>query len=215
MTSTALKFATLHAVLAITAGLIPSLSQAQQVYRIVGADGRVTFSDQPPHPSRDIKVTAASADLGNATSVAGLPYALRQVAEKYPVTLYSGDNCGPCTSARSMLTTRGIPFAEKTVTTAVDAEALKRLSGDNSLPFLTIGRQQLKGYSDAEWTQFLDAAGYPKSSQLPANYRPPAPAPLVATASAEASVGQPPPPPVDPQTGAPLPTASGTAGIRF
>jgi glutaredoxin len=215
MTSTALKFATLHTVLAISVGLIPALSQAQQVYRIVGADGKVTFSDQPPQTSQDIKVTAASADSGGAASVAGLPYELRQVANKYPVTLYSGDNCAPCTSGRALLTNRGIPFSEKTVTSVDDAQALKRLSGDNSLPFLTIGRQQLKGFSDAEWTQFLDAAGYPKSSKLPANYRSPAPAPLVATASAAASVNQPPPAPVDPQTGAPLPTASGTAGIRF
>jgi hypothetical protein len=44
---------------------------------------------------------------------------------------------------------------------------------------LTIGSQQIKGFSDSEWTQFLDAAGYPKTSVLPGNYRNAAASPLV------------------------------------
>ena len=75
---------------------------------------------------------------------------------------------------------RGIPFTEKTVTTAQDADALQRLTGDNSLPLVTIGGQQIKGYSDSEWGQFLDAAGYPARSALPASWRNPAASPLVA-----------------------------------
>jgi hypothetical protein len=86
-----------------------------------------------------------------------------------------------------MLTSRGIPFTEKTVTTHEDSQALQRLSGESSLPFLTIGSQQLKGFSDAEWTQFLNAAGYPLSSVLPASYRRPAPTPLVAVATTPAA----------------------------
>jgi hypothetical protein len=54
---------------------------------------------------------------------------------------------------------------------------LQRLSGDTSVPFATIGSQQLKGFSDVEWTQFLNAAGYPQTSVLPASYRPPPPRP--------------------------------------
>ena len=85
-----------------------------------------------------------------------------------------------------MLTSRGIPFAEKTVSSNEDAQALQRLSGDRSLPFMTIGSQQLKGFSDSEWTQFLDAAGYPSSSTLPSSYRQPAATPLVVIAVAPA-----------------------------
>ena len=96
------------------------------------------------------------------------------------MTLYTGDNCGPCASGRNLLNARGIPFAERTVNTPDDVAALQRMSGDISLPFLTIGAQQIKGYSDTEWTQFLDAAGYPKTSQLPPGYRAAASAPFVA-----------------------------------
>lgn len=172
-------------VLAAVLASATAVSSAQQVYRIVGADGKVTFSDKPPSEA-NAKVTAGAAAPTGGIVVSALPFELRQVASKYPVTLYTGDNCSPCALARAMLVTRGIPFAEKTVTTAEDSQALQRLSGDSSLPFATIGGQQLKGFSDSEWTQFLNAAGYPASSVLPASYRQGAATPLVALVAAPA-----------------------------
>jgi glutaredoxin len=194
MKPNAVKFLAPNALLALAASfvviagsLFSTMSQAQQVYRIVGPDGKVTFSDQPPPAASNGKVSATNASTSGGTASAGLPFELRQVATKYPVTLYVSDNCGPCGAGRSMLTSRGIPFTEKTVTTHEDSQALQRLSGESSLPFLTIGSQQLKGFSDAEWTQFLNAAGYPLSSVLPASYRRPAPTPLVAVATTPAA----------------------------
>jgi glutaredoxin len=155
-------------------------AQAQTVYRIVGADGKVTFSDKPPATSDQGKVVATGVGASGAASSTGLPFELRQVANKYPVTLYTSSKCGPCDSARAMLSGRGIPFIERTVNTAEDTESLQRISGDTSLPFVTIGGQRLKGFTDSEWTQYLDAAGYPKTSLLAAGYKNPAPTPLVA-----------------------------------
>ena len=57
---------------------------------------------------------------------------LRQVATRYPVVLYTGDNCAPCNSGRNLLNARGVPYTEKTVTTNEDAEALKRMAGEAS-----------------------------------------------------------------------------------
>ena len=184
-------------VLAAAASLASPLVQAQQVFRIVGPDGKVTFSDRAPPPSAnhakasETGASATSAAAATGTAATGLPFELRQVALKYPVTLYTGESCAPCGAARSMLTSRGIPFNEKTVNTGEDAQALKRLSGDTSLPFLTIGAQQLKGFSDAEWTQFLNAAGYPARSVLTASYRLPAPTPLVAQVTAAPAAASP------------------------
>lgn len=174
--------------LALTIGCFASNSMAQQVYRIVGPDGRITFSDQPPPSSSNAKVTSGVGYRGGAdNSATALPPELREPASKYPVTLYTGNNCGPCSAGKAFLAGRGIPFAEKTVTSQEDVDALQRLSSDAQLPFLTIGGQQLKGYSDTEWGQFLDAAGYPKASVLPAGYRSPPPTPLVATKKPDAT----------------------------
>lgn len=201
--------------------LLAAPVQAQQVYRIVGPDGRVTFSDKPPQePNARIKAEPLSAaGAAAANSGSALPFELRQVASRYPVTLYTGNNCLPCGSGRSFLSARGIPFTEKTVTTNADIEALQRLSNSTSLPFLTIGGQQLKGFAEAEWTAFLDAAGYPKTSALPPNYRQVAASPLVAVqpppaaaagtpaAAANAPAASPVAPPSAP--------ADNPAGIRF
>lgn len=198
--------------------LSPLGAQAQQVYRIVGADGKVTFSDKPPAAAA-AKVTpidntvAASRPNGPA-----LPFELRQVVGKYPVTLYTSSNCAPCDSGRSLLLSRGVPFSEKTVATAQDADALQGLSGSTSLPFLTIGAQHVAGFSASEWTQYLNAAGYPERSKLPASYRPSAATPLTvpekpAAPDTPASDAPPSLPATIPM--APAPNPDNPAGIQF
>ena len=126
-----------YAALGATVLLWASPAPAQTIYRVLGPDGKVTFSDKPPAASD--KATAAGVVTTSAeTAGPALPYELRQVANNYPVTLYTANNCVPCGAGRAMLSSRGVPFSEKTVNTAEDAAALQRLSGDNSLPFLTI-----------------------------------------------------------------------------
>ena len=211
----------------MTAPLLASLlmtlacasAQAQGVYRIVGPDGKVTFSDRPP---ADANAQPERTRGGASPAPQGeLPYELRQIANRFPVTLYTGNDCQPCTSARALLTSRGIPFTERTVSSNEDIAALQRLSGTSSLPFGTIGGQQLAGFSESEWLQYLDAAGYPKQSQLPRNYRQPAPTPLVAvkvavpTPSAAASGPAARPAARPPAASTDGPTPSNPAGIRF
>ena len=170
------KLTILYLALASTAMTVA----AQTIYRIVGPDGKVTFSDKPP-AATDAKATAttASGRAPGGPDNAALPYELRQVAARYPVTLYGGANCAPCSAGRQMLQGRGIPYAEYTIATPEDNEALQRLSGDGVLPFLTIGGQKIKGYSESEWSQFLNAANYPQTSVLPPNFRHAAAKPLV------------------------------------
>lgn len=192
-------------------------AQAQQIFRIVGADGKVTFSDKPPPDDAKAKVTRAGVGAEAGNSSASLPFELRQPTGKYPVTLYSSADCGPCDTGRVLLKSRGIPYSEKSVSSNEDLEALKRIAGDASLPFLTIGGQKIRGLSESEWTQYLDAAGYPKNSILPANYKFATAAPLVAVQKplaaapkVESKPETPPPAPV-----APTRNADNPAGITF
>ena len=194
--------------------LAGTAAHAQQVYRIVGPDGKVTFSDRAP----DTQLAPTTTRGGGAPAAdAALPYELRQVATRYPVTLYTSNDCQPCNSARNLLIGRGVPFSERTITTSEDVEAFKRLSGGTSLPFGTIGAQQLQGFSDAEWTQYLDLAGYPKQSQLPANYRRPAATPLVAVVEKKAPAAEPEarPQPESAPAAPPTKTPANPAGIVF
>ncbi len=215
----AMKSLAFCALSALALGTVSFQTSAQQMYRSVGPDGKVTFSDQPPPTAANAKVTAGrtgragDGPSGNTT----LPAALRPIATRYPVTLFTGKDCGaPCAAARSLLSARGVPFDEKTIETKDDIDSLRRLMGETVMPSATIGGQQLKGFSDQEWTQYLDAADYPKASLLPANFRNPAPTPMVARAPAAAPPRTPEAPTVAPaRATAPAPTPANPAGIKF
>ncbi len=158
---TAVKLVAVQAIFMLASGHL----YAQQVYKSVDKNGRVTYSEVPPLPGSGDKLT------GDSASSVALPYALQQVVSRYPVTLYTTADCGPCITAKLMLTQRGIPFAERTVSSNEDIAAYKKLNNENNFPLATIAAQQLKGYEETEWTKYLDAAGYPKTSALPRNYR--------------------------------------------
>jgi glutaredoxin len=211
-----MKLSALIKMLALSACLCATFgAQAQTVYRIIGPDGKVTFSDKPPVNAEQGKISTTGTGAVAAASNTALPFELRQVASKYPVTLYSAPDCGPCASGRSLLSSRGVPFSERSVTTNEDIAALQRLAGESSLPYLTIGGQRLKGFSDQEWTQYLDAAGYPKTSVLPSGYKPEAAAPLVSLQK-PVPVKTEPKPEVVPEPIAPVaPAPSNPAGISF
>lgn len=194
-----------------------SAAQAQGVYRIVGPDGRVTFSDRAPNAVQ-AQPSAPPLPANAATTGNALPYALRQVAERYPVTLYSGKDCEPCDEAREYLRGRGIPFGERTIETSADVSALKKLSGQEGLPFATIGNQHLKGFAADNWSQYLNAAGYPTQSKLPRGYQAAAARPLTTPAPAPASASPAPAAPAPQAPVAPQPgtrTADNPAGLRF
>ncbi|MGE8319421.1 MAG: DUF4124 domain-containing protein [Comamonas sp.] len=154
------------------------IAGAQQVYRIVGPDGKVTFSDRAPTADAAGKAVA-SAPPSAADANAGLPLELKQAAGKFPLTLYTSQSCAPCDMARRHLQARGVPYTEKTITSNEEIAALQRMSGDGALPFATLGGQKLSGFSSSDWDSYLDAAGYPKASVLPRSWRQPAATALI------------------------------------
>jgi glutaredoxin len=162
---------------------------AHAVYKVIGPDGKVTYTDTPPPAGSENKVKPLSVSSGGgAPSLAGLPVELRQAVSQYPVTLYTTPGCRPCDNGRQLLQQRGIPFAERIAgSSSADQTAMQRLTGGTTLPVLTIGQQQLKGLTPSEWHSYLDAAGYPRESRLPGSYRPPAAAPLVTPAEPEST----------------------------
>ena len=198
--------------LALLTLLAPTSADAQ--YKVIGADGRVTYTDRVPSATEG-QVSALGARSVAAAPAVVLPFELRQVASRYPVTLYATTGaCEPCDAGRTLLRQRGIPFAEKQVQSAEDSQALERLSGGRDAPTLTIGTQVVRGLSTDLWNSYLDAAGYPRESHLPASYQAPAATPVVERR--EAAVTPPaaaPRAPVEPP--AVVRTAEESGGIRF
>ena len=200
-------------------GLVLASPSAWALYKVVGPDGKVSYTDRPPAASPEKsgdKVTSISstgAQSSSDSSNGPLPLALRDVAKKFPVVLYTAvSGCEPCNSARQMLQQRGVPFAERTAATSEDLEALQRLTGGKDVPTMTVGAQVLRGFAGAEWTQYLDTAGYPTTSALPPSYRPAVATPLTTPRAAPAAASGP-AAPAPTRTPAVPPPAPG--GIRF
>jgi len=200
------------------AALLVAAGPATAQYKVVGPDGGVTYTDRPPVTS-NAKITPLNRRGQPVEAPAGaesdLPFDLRQVAQRYPVVLYAQPDCPPCDAARGFLQQRGVPYAERRVTTDDDAAALERAVGGRTVPSVTIGSQALRGLSQGDWTAYLDAAGYPRESKLPRSWKPPVPTPLVERSSATrtAAAAEPPPAPLRDADGEPAPPPA--PSIRF
>lgn len=210
--STAFASRRAGAVALLTLPLALLCDSAWALYKVVGPDGRVTYTDRAPvdQPARALKANGAS------VAADALPYDLQKVANRFPVTLFTGNNCTPCDTARQLLKSRGVPFTEKTVTTSEDIRQFRSQEATDQLPTVRIGQKQLSGLQHSDWNAYLDAAGYPATSALPPGYRYAPATPLVPLAgkpdaSAEGSGAA---------AGVSAPAPSGTdsktpAGIRF
>ena len=140
-------------------------------YRIVGPDGKVTYTDKPP-TAQDIKLPSGNGDSAGGSP--GVPYETRQAMAKYPVTLYAARNCPPCDQARQALRQRGVPFNEYSVNSNADITALQSRFGGAVMPVISVGGQTMKGYSSNDLAGYLDAAGYPAQARLAGYSWPPA-----------------------------------------
>lgn len=156
--------------------VVATVAMAQ--YKWQSPDGGIVYSDLPPPPG--VKLMADG--RGHPVTESGepaLPFALKHASDRYPVTLYSVADCEPCDAGRRLLSERGIPFNERSLSSTSDIDAYKALGfPESSLPGVTVGSDRSTGFEATTWHRLLDAAGYPKSSMLPASYKRAAAQPL-------------------------------------
>jgi glutaredoxin len=154
----------------IAAALLSAVSSAAaQVYRWTDPSGKTHFTDSlPPASARDVhKRGPGPAEAGEAGNPLE-PYALQVARKNYPVKLYTAVGCGAaCDEARKLLNSRGVPFAEVSVSDESDIAELKSVVGSASVPALMVGSAVQKGFEQGAYHAALDSAGYPKTGILP------------------------------------------------
>ncbi len=191
------RFASAVRLAAVALLLGGAAAGAMAQYKVVGPDGKVTYTDKPP-TAADIRPGSGSGSSGGAAG--GLPYETRQAAAKYPVTLYAAKGCAPCDQARQWLRGRGVPFAEYSVDNGRSVQQLQQRFGNNTLPVITIGGQTVSGFSSSDMESYIAAAGYPAQAKLTGYSWPaavplapnPAPVPLAGDKAAPAAPATPP-----------------------
>ena len=138
------------------------VAQERQVYRYTDADGRVVYSDRAPTSgAKDISTKRLR---GNTIETSGMPLAVQQATERFPVTLYTFACGQACDNAQALLNRRGVPFSTVNVEEGDNAQKLEALTGETSAPVLQVGDKMIqKGFNEAKWNALLDQAGYPKT----------------------------------------------------
>ena len=202
--------------IAVAVGLLAAATPALAQYKVVGPDGKVTYTDRPTAADAGAQVLPLRRDglpsTGATNAGPPLPTELRALVARFPVTLFTSSDCSPCDTGRKLLQQRGIPYSEKLVGSEDDIAALQRLSGGRTVPALTVGGQAMRGYLESDWLATLDLAGYPRESKLPRGWQAPPPSPLVARTPVEPPVAN---APAARQPAEPVVSPSGSTGIRF
>ncbi len=141
---------------------LPTVSDAQQVYRWVDNDGRVQYSDQPPPPgTKNVQEKNVG---GNSIQNNDLSLVAQDAQKKNPVIMYSSECGESCDAAKAYLNKRGIPHTVVDPTRSLELnKKFKEETGGVVVPVLKVGEKRLSGWSESTWASALDTAGYPKT----------------------------------------------------
>lgn len=151
-------------VAALALAALPATAQ----FRWNDASGQTNYGDNPPADAKNVVRMGARSSSEDGVA---LPFELRRAISQFPVTLYTADACEPCEEGRLFLRRRGIPFSEVMVETDLEGAELKRRTGTDAVPVMTLGRLPQIGFQPKAWASELDAAGYPAQNVLPPTYR--------------------------------------------
>jgi glutaredoxin len=154
----------MKALMLLVGALLATAAQAATVYKSVGADGKITYSDEPPVNARESKamkiadgpVTPLPASVlkyraelakgarGRIDNVAG-------VANASGTTLFSANWCGYCKKAKAYLSAKGVAYRDVDIDSPDGAKAFFAAGGGGGVPLLLVDGQRVSGFSQASY----------------------------------------------------------------
>lgn len=142
--------------IALAAALISFAAHcgAQVLYKSIGPDGRVTYTDRPPAEGTIAK-TMRVEDLPNTALPTKTLAELEQLRKSAPkvtvmptgVVLFSASWCGYCRLARGYLAQKGIEYQEVDVDTPAGKLAFVQAGGRGGVPLLIANGHKLRGFT--------------------------------------------------------------------
>ncbi len=144
---------TLLTVLVLAA--VPLAASAQTLYKSVGTDGRVVYSDKPPvtgavEKTMKLENLPVSVVPGASPAPSPAPPDTTQTAQttapRGDVVLYMATWCGYCKAAKAYLAGKGIAYRELDIDTPSGKAAFKQL-GARGVPVLLTNGQKIAGFT--------------------------------------------------------------------
>lgn len=138
---------------AVALAVAPLTAGTQTLYKSVGADGRVVYSDKPPVTGAVEKtmklenlpvsvVPGAAAMPGPKT----LPDSVAATVPRGDTVLYMATWCGYCKAAKAYLAGKGIAYRELDIDTPAGKAAFSQL-GARGVPVLLTNGQKIAGFT--------------------------------------------------------------------
>ena len=150
--------------------LLSPLTQAGTVYKSVGPDGKITYSDQPPSGGK-VEKTLNLTNLP-ATPLPESVIRYRNELEKSmksrlsdthktpdtsQTALFTAQWCGYCKQAKSYLSEKKISYTEYDIDTPEGMKAMVEAGGRGGVPVLLWHGQKINGFSRAAYDSIFGA----------------------------------------------------------
>jgi len=142
---------------------LANVAYAQTIYKSIGADGKVVYSDQRPAHAKVVK-TLTFVELPSSP-VPALPKQTPSPSAPPPtpppsppqangVVLYSATWCGYCKLAKIYLAHQGIAYSEIDIDTT-QGRASFDANGDGGVPLLRQGTRGIRGFTAEGYDAFF------------------------------------------------------------
>jgi glutaredoxin len=150
-------------VLIVIAYLCYSVALAQTVYKSIGPDGNVVYSDHPPADGKVDKtfnfvelpsspVPDLPADSANTSGKKAMP--TQPVVPRDGVLMYSASWCGYCKRAKAYLAKNHIAYSSVDIDTADGRSSFQEV-GKGSVPLLFWGKRRIRGFTAEGYDAFF------------------------------------------------------------
>lgn len=134
--------------------LLLGVGQAQaDIYKVVGADGKITYTDKEPQAS------GGKSEKLNIQTYSGTPAVSTLGMAVKKVTILSAQWCGVCTRAKAYMKSHDIAFEEWDIDKSDFARAKMNELGARGVPVILVGKQKMVGFSESTLETMLKAAG--------------------------------------------------------
>ncbi len=153
--------------LSCMAGLAAAPAAAQTLYKSIGPDGAVVYSDRPPPGGRvekTMKFDNLPASALPAATTAHLEQQLKNLrassaaaAPAGDVVLYSAQWCGYCKKAKAWLAENRVAYREVDIDTPDGMASFAQAGGGKGVPLLLAGGERVQGFSTGAYGRLFAA----------------------------------------------------------